>query len=715
LQCEATTRAAARAGLRNAPLLQEPVATALAYGADPKAADQRWMIFDLGGGTLDIAIVSTRNGRLAVLEHRGDNRLGGKDMDRAIAMDILLPALAADYALPDAQKQSAAYNALVRKLIRQAEAAKKNLSNDAATTIALVDLGRDLQGRPISARVPLSRSQMAAVIEPLLDRCLKLVHLALKQARIEASGLTCVIGVGGPMRMTCIQEMLQSTLGVPVRRDLDPMTVVSQGAARFAAVNNCVGGVVERTDAGSAVDGRGPRGRIDKVPISISHERSSATEQSPVGITVPRSAGIETIQIYTSADRYVWESGPIPATNVKLNSRAAVTRFTVKATGKNGAEIAVDPTGFSVALASTLTAAPLPHTIAVELVDIHGNTVYEPIFPRDTPLPAEITRSYRADSALRPSDPDGRLPIKFWEVDVSEDASERWWCGGIEIPAAELTRPIAEGTEIQLRIQIDPSRKIRVDASVPAIRQTFSRNVYLPDPPSASSHLQAQLDNCFERIRRAWMRVYQSQREDLQKMLNMIQGELDRIALEAQQSMGTSARIDPDILLREGATLRALRIKLTHVEEQLVSAIDPQVLQHAEWVAMSTRRLAQESGTREEQDKCNELITQLQGYISRGDSRGVRWVTQSLKTLHTAIAEHSPEFWDNWLDQLNVLGKDHFVSRHEGEQWLAKANNAKGKSQTAEMRRCIRQLWALMPDTEFKTRNTENRSGLRGG
>src|SRR5829696_7005254 len=103
LQCDATGRAAKLAGFLQAPLLQEPIAAAIAYGATPASHNQRWMVFDLGGGTLDIAVVSTRNGRLAVLEHQGNNRLGGKDIDKLIAEEFLLAPLAASFNLPDAK------------------------------------------------------------------------------------------------------------------------------------------------------------------------------------------------------------------------------------------------------------------------------------------------------------------------------------------------------------------------------------------------------------------------------------------------------------------------------------------------------------------------------------------------------------------------------------------------------------------------------------
>ncbi|KAF0206254.1 MAG: molecular chaperone DnaK, partial [bacterium] len=79
LQCEATARAASLAGLVQSPLLQEPLAAAIAYGMKPDALDSRWLVYDLGGGTFDIAVISTKEGQLSVLEHRGNNMLGGLD------------------------------------------------------------------------------------------------------------------------------------------------------------------------------------------------------------------------------------------------------------------------------------------------------------------------------------------------------------------------------------------------------------------------------------------------------------------------------------------------------------------------------------------------------------------------------------------------------------------------------------------------------------
>lgn len=127
LQCEATARAAGIAGIEEAPLLQEPIAAAIGYGIRSDSANQRWLVFDFGGSTLDIAVISTRDGRLNVIEHRGNNLLGGKDIDRLIVDQILLPAISGQYDLSDTGSQSAR-SSLLPRLRFKAEEAKIDLS-----------------------------------------------------------------------------------------------------------------------------------------------------------------------------------------------------------------------------------------------------------------------------------------------------------------------------------------------------------------------------------------------------------------------------------------------------------------------------------------------------------------------------------------------------------------------------------------------------------
>ena len=183
LQCEATARAAQLAGFDEAPLLQEPIAAAIAYGVQPQSTNQRWLVFDLGGGTLDVAVVSTRDGRLSTLEHRGNNLLGGKDIDRLIVEQILLPALDATYNLRDGGPGSVR-SALLTRLRIKAEEAKIDLSTDMKAVVSLCgDMGEDADGTLIDMEIPLTRKQVEALMEPLLEECFALAEEALSGAR----------------------------------------------------------------------------------------------------------------------------------------------------------------------------------------------------------------------------------------------------------------------------------------------------------------------------------------------------------------------------------------------------------------------------------------------------------------------------------------------------------------------------------------------------
>ncbi len=196
--------------------------------------DQRWLVYDLGGGTLDIAITSTRDGRLTVLEHRGDNLLGGKDIDRRVVESYLLPALAAQISLPDPQ-DTERYQLLFRRLAMKAEEAKIELSTRQDVIVSLIDIGDDLTGRPIEFEITLKRADIERAFTPLMERTLQLAEQALAGARLTGKDLNRILLVGGPTQMPYLRAALGDHLQAPVDHSLDPMTVVARGAAIYAA------------------------------------------------------------------------------------------------------------------------------------------------------------------------------------------------------------------------------------------------------------------------------------------------------------------------------------------------------------------------------------------------------------------------------------------------------------------------------------------------
>jgi len=232
LFCEATARAAQLAGMTGCVLLQDPIAAAIAYGVTSAAGNRRWLVFDLGGGWLDVAVVSSGDGGPNVIAHRHD-QVGGRSIDRALAETLFLPLLKDGFALP--QPGSPDYRRVLRRLLLKAEEAKIALSTVPSTVVTLSGLGRDRNGKSIEAELEVTQSQLVELMEPLLDRCLVTVDQALDAARISAADIERILLVGGTTLMPVIRGILSNHLGAKIEYSLDPMTVVARGAAVYAA------------------------------------------------------------------------------------------------------------------------------------------------------------------------------------------------------------------------------------------------------------------------------------------------------------------------------------------------------------------------------------------------------------------------------------------------------------------------------------------------
>ncbi len=459
LQCEATARAAHLAGLEEAPLLQEPIAAAIGYGVRPDSANQRWLVFDLGGGTLDIAVVSTRESRLNVLEHRGDNLLGGKDIDRSIVEHVLLPALDATYELR-ASGPNAARSALLPRLRIKAEEAKIDLSTDTQIIISLFDLGEDDSGRPIDIEVPLTRIQLEALMEPLLEKCFVLGREALTGARVAGGELDRILLVGGPTQTPVLRAMLSSRFGAPVDFSTDPMTVVGRGAAVYASS-------LERTKRKAT-----PQTTSDgnRVILKLAYEPVSAELQCTVaGRVMSRHHHLE---IKLEAEGGLWTSGWIKTddgvfeTPVPLKE-SAITTFWVYARDEHGRLLDTDTTEFKVRHGLVPSAPPLPHTLSVEVLNPGGKSGLDSVFSKGTLLPAERKIKYRAMHTLVPNNPESDLAIKLWEGEFIDDPDANEWVGRVLLSHDAVRRSVPEGAEIELTIKIDVSRLITVEAFVP--------------------------------------------------------------------------------------------------------------------------------------------------------------------------------------------------------------------------------------------------------
>ena len=228
-QRQATKDAGAIAGLEVVRIINEPTAAALAYGLDKSDVEQKIMVFDLGGGTLDVTIMDFSDGVFEVLSTSGDTQLGGSDMDEALTK----------YVIGEFQKETgidlSKDNMAFWRVREACEKAKIELSTTMQTEINLPFIASDSTG-PKHLIQTLTRAKLEDLVEPIVSRCKGPMKQAISDAKLTNDKIDKIIMVGGPTRMPIVQNFVESIVGPKIQRGIDPMECVSMGASIQGAV-----------------------------------------------------------------------------------------------------------------------------------------------------------------------------------------------------------------------------------------------------------------------------------------------------------------------------------------------------------------------------------------------------------------------------------------------------------------------------------------------
>lgn len=228
-QRQATKDAGAIAGLDVVRIINEPTAAALAYGLDKSDVEQKIMVFDLGGGTLDVTIMDFSDGVFEVLSTSGDTQLGGSDMDEVLTR----------YVIGEFQKETgidlSKDNMAFWRVREACEKAKIELSTTMQTEVNLPFIASDASG-PKHLVQTITRAKLEELVEPIVSRCRAPMDQAMSDAKLSSDRIDKIIMVGGPTRMPIVQNFVESVVGPKIQRGIDPMECVSMGAAIQGAV-----------------------------------------------------------------------------------------------------------------------------------------------------------------------------------------------------------------------------------------------------------------------------------------------------------------------------------------------------------------------------------------------------------------------------------------------------------------------------------------------
>lgn len=229
-QRQATKDAGEIAGLQVVRIINEPTAASLAYGLDKAQRDLKIMVFDFGGGTLDVTIMEMGGGVFQVKSTSGDTQLGGTDMDNTLV----------NYVVEEFRKQAGLDirndRAAMMRVREAAEKAKIELSNVVTTEINLPFLAYDATAGPKNLVLSLSRAKLEELVRPIIERCKISITQALQDAKMSSPDIDKIILIGGPTRMPMVRQFVGAVMGKEPERGIDPMEAVAMGAAIQGAI-----------------------------------------------------------------------------------------------------------------------------------------------------------------------------------------------------------------------------------------------------------------------------------------------------------------------------------------------------------------------------------------------------------------------------------------------------------------------------------------------
>lgn len=494
VQSNATKQAGYDAGFEEVVLLQEPIAASLAYannvGVDLN--NKKWLVYDLGGGTFDVALAHAANGEMKVLDHEGDNFLGGSDFDSGIIDKYIIPKLNTLGSFGDLEKEmktaSGKYNKLYNKLKHIAEEAKKELTHKSMSEIEFDIM--DENGNEIEVYLELTRDEFDTIIKPQISRTVDMIQAIMARNDLSRNELSHILLIGGSTYIPLVRNMLSNEIGLEVNSQMDPTTAVVVGAAYYAGLKpSKIESQKLSGDAPASLNESGTKIAYDRVANDTEAVIILMSENLQPGTSyrVIRSDGG-----FDSGTCAMQEQNLI---NVPLVSKSN-NHFDLNIYNGQGDRIESHPVDI-VHGNYNIDGQPLPNYICLEVdATDHETTFLEPVFGKNDILPLSKTITKQLSKTIL-KDSDDSLDIKVLEGEVDSLPAANKLIGMIRISGRDLDRDLVKGSDVELTFEISESRDITVGAYLLLTDQEFV-NTFSP----TEAHIdQAQLMEETERFK----------------------------------------------------------------------------------------------------------------------------------------------------------------------------------------------------------------------
>jgi molecular chaperone DnaK len=588
MQKDSTMAAADAAGLGRVALMQEPVAAVMSV-VRQRSNDGVFVVYDIGGGTLDIAVAECTSGRVNLLAHGGIAMCGGRDFDRILFDNAVKPWLLENFDLPEDLSVNPQYKPLQRMATWAAEKAKIELSQKEEAVVSLPEneLGvRDLSGEEIYIDIAIDRKRYDILIAAKLDESIQAARETLEKTGLNPHDIDRVIFVGGPAHYKPLRDKVAFELSLPPSTEVNPMTAVAEGAAVFA----------ESIDWKSQSRGRkSSRGAISAGgALDLSFNYIARTPDSKAKIVAKLGGrSPDGVEFQIDSLDTGWSSG-----RMGLKDGAGVELILTKP-GDNVFKVFVfDSNGASVSLgedkivivrtAASIDAIPASHSICVEAREkVGGRLGLVHLVKEGDQLPKKGKEIFKAGESLKAGSA-GSIKFKLWEGDISDPVHDNRFIGMLEIKGSDFEDGvIAAGAELICEYEMLDSGNIILEVEVPSISGSFQsgHNFYSSqegkvDYTSQAKNIRKQSEESLHRLEEMADKVDDQRLEQARQKLEQAGAiKLDETDPETAKQAMDSIQVAKKLL----ALTREEHLKdIRELElERVVSFFDKNVRQHA--------------------------------------------------------------------------------------------------------------------------------------
>lgn len=684
-QCDATRRAAELAGFKGSPLLQEPVAAALAYGFQIDSEKAYWMVYDFGGGTFDAALIKAEEGMINVVHHGGDNFLGGSDIDWAIIEKTIIPQLSKNFDLPGFARGSDRWGTQLRRIKHAVEAAKLELSTKEITTLSGGVAFEDGSGEMIECdEITLSRNDLIRIAEPLISRSIEISQRVLNEKNLGLQAVQRVIVVGGPTKAPYFREMLSAGLGIPIDFSQDPLTVVARGAAVFASTQKMNSKLQKKAVVGEF------QIQIYESYNPVGHESDPLIAGKVTGPDGTASTGF-TIEFVNRDTK--WRSGQIPL-NAEgtfmanlLAEKGSRNTFYIELSNGQGALQKAVPDHVVYTIGAVIKEQSLMKSIGLGKADNSVDWFFKAgmSLPQKKRWPA----AHRTTIALKAGLAGAAIRIPIVEGE-NVHADRNRVVGFLEINSSEVRRDLPVESEVEITLKIDESRTIILEAYFPLLDEEFTKQLEIEKMNADASVVTATLREEKRRLNELKEKAEEAGDEKIVEELERLESDKDR------DEAVRAAKGDAGAAEKAQARVLELQNQLDTIEEKLKW---PALIAEARELQDNLKKLADDHGSSNHKDQAENWSDAVDSIIQTKKTERLSSKIKEGRSIYWQILSSMPAFWVSNFQKIE-RDRGKFADTDAAERLFERGREYLQKNNIVGLTDVVRKLWNLLPRDE---------------